>query len=359
MRTLATIQRVLSVEPIPNADKIELARVLGWQTVIKKGEYRPEDLITYVEIDSVLPDRPEYEFMRERKFRVRTARFRGCYSQGLILPPVPGCQEGTDVTERLGIVKYEPKEVDDSAELVVKPGRWTKPFMRFSLFRKLYFWFNRKDDTKWPEWLPKTDETRVQVLGRLLEDPSLEGKQFYVTEKLDGTSATYAMIGMRRWYGLVRPTFVAFSRNVNVTRQKGCLYLRVAEKHELRKHLLWAYYLYGDNAVQGEIVGPRVQGNKYGLTELVFRPFQIRSKREGLAPLGRFQGTCRIFGLEPVPVLCEAFDLVGWTVDMLVKYATRKSTLADTLAEGVVIRSNDMKVSFKVINPEFLVKHDC
>ena len=62
MRTLASIQTVNAVEPIPNADAIEKIRVLGWWVVSKKGEHKPGDKLVYCEIDSLLPERPEFEF---------------------------------------------------------------------------------------------------------------------------------------------------------------------------------------------------------------------------------------------------------------------------------------------------------
>ena len=76
-RKLASIQKVVSVGPIKDAEKIEKVTVLGWELVAKKGEFKPGDLVVYIEIDSILPEKPEFEFMRERKFRVRTIKLRG------------------------------------------------------------------------------------------------------------------------------------------------------------------------------------------------------------------------------------------------------------------------------------------
>lgn len=102
MRKLASIQRIWKIEPIKGADRIELAHVLGWQCVVNKGQFQPMDIGVYFEIDSFLPIRPVYEFMRSSSykktdimgegFKLRTMRFRGQISQGLLLPlePVPG-----------------------------------------------------------------------------------------------------------------------------------------------------------------------------------------------------------------------------------------------------------------------------
>jgi RNA ligase (TIGR02306 family) len=85
-RKLATIQKIINIEPIADADKIEKATVLGWSMVVKKNEFKIKDLCIYIEIDSIVPDIPYFEFMRERKFRVKTIKLRGVLSQGLLLP---------------------------------------------------------------------------------------------------------------------------------------------------------------------------------------------------------------------------------------------------------------------------------
>jgi hypothetical protein len=87
-RQLATIQVISELRPIPGADNIEVALMsgLGWECVVKKGEFKKGDIVVYVEVDSVMPDRPEYEFLRDRKFRVKTIKLRGQVSMGLVLP---------------------------------------------------------------------------------------------------------------------------------------------------------------------------------------------------------------------------------------------------------------------------------
>src|SRR3954453_17536555 len=183
MRKLSSIQTVNAVEPIPNADAIEKIRVLGWWVVVKKGEHQPDDKLVYCEIDSLLPERPEFDFLRAGSFkpaqtdatgavtlpagfRIKTVRLRGQVSQGIcfplsILPPGAPTEEGADVTDLLGVRKWEPP-------LPVGMGGRVKG--------------------GFPGFLPKTDETRVQVLEPVLRRH--RGKTFYVTEKLDGTSFT-------------------------------------------------------------------------------------------------------------------------------------------------------------------------
>ena len=96
MRKLASIQRIWEIEPIEGADRIELAHVLGWRCVVNKGQFKPMDEAVYFEVDSFLPIRPEFEFMRASSykrtdvmgegFKLRTLRFKGQISQGLLLP---------------------------------------------------------------------------------------------------------------------------------------------------------------------------------------------------------------------------------------------------------------------------------
>ncbi|WP_337564108.1 hypothetical protein [Megasphaera sp.] len=65
MRKLASIQKIISLTPIPNADRIELARVLGWKCVVKKGEFKVGDKCVYIEIDSIPPsDNPVFDFLK-------------------------------------------------------------------------------------------------------------------------------------------------------------------------------------------------------------------------------------------------------------------------------------------------------
>jgi RNA ligase (TIGR02306 family) len=119
MRKLASIQRVINLIPIPNADAIELAQINGWQCVVKKGELQVGDVGVYLEIDAVPPESPVFDFLwkghdqRPASFRIKTIKLRGALSQGLLLPisffpECSGIEVGSDVTEVLGVTKYEP-----------------------------------------------------------------------------------------------------------------------------------------------------------------------------------------------------------------------------------------------------------
>src|SRR5437762_2570852 len=104
MRQLASIHRIKALDPIDGADAIERATVLGWQLVAKKSEFNVGDLCVYCEIDSVMPEREEFLFLKPRGMRVKTVRLRGQISQGIcfplaILPAGLEPVEGADVTD--------------------------------------------------------------------------------------------------------------------------------------------------------------------------------------------------------------------------------------------------------------------
>jgi RNA ligase (TIGR02306 family) len=175
MRKLASLQTVKHVRPIPGADNIEAIGVLGWQCVAKKGEFREGDACVYFEIDSLLPEQPRYEFLRQSsfkpdlgKFKLRTVRLRKQLSQGLALPvglfpEAAGLPIGADLTTLLGVEPYEP------------------PIPTFIA-----------GDTRTFRWsIPKTDEIRVQQDDEHSFLAALAGKPYSISLKLDGTSCTF------------------------------------------------------------------------------------------------------------------------------------------------------------------------
>ena len=337
-RKLASIRKITDISPIEGADKIELVTVGGWKVVAAKDVgHKVGDLVVYCEIDSFLPVKEEFEFLRKSSykkmpdgtegFRLKTIKLRGQVSQGLILPikelPImqfataSNLSEGMDVTEMLGIVKYEPPI---PAELAgkVKGG--------------------------FPSFIPKTDEERVQNLSKEYEQYKSLGLNFYVTEKLDGSSATfYYKDGV----------FGVCSRNLELLETEGNTFWKVARELDLENKMRD----FGVNiSLQGELIGEGIQGNPYkikGQTVRFFNLFDIDLQvYHSLAHLGRALG---IMGLKMVPIVDEFFKLPN-TVEELLKYAEDKSVLNSNFdREGVVIRSNDRTISFKVISNKFLL----
>lgn len=239
MRQLATIRTIASTRPIQGADRIEVAQVDGWECVVKKGEFEVGQHIVYVEVDSVMPERPEFEFLRDRKFRVRTIKLRGQVSQGLVLPldilPAGNYKLGDDVTELLGVTKYDPQARQEALLLTKQPKTPTNPvvkfLMRFKWYRRMFMKPKRKGG--FPDWVVKTDETRIQNLTTLFDIERKKGTLFSVTEKVDGQSATYFLQKIsRRKY-----EFGVCSRNIRLGTPDNSSYWTIARKYDIENVL--------------------------------------------------------------------------------------------------------------------------
>jgi RNA ligase (TIGR02306 family) len=352
MRNLASIQTVNAAEPIANADAIEKIRVLGWWVVVKKGEFRPGDRVVYCEIDSLLPERPEFEFLRTSSFkpartddvgaltwaagfRIRTVKLRGQVSQGIcfplsILPPGASTDEGSDVTDVLAIRKWEPP-------LPIGMGGRVKG--------------------GFPGFLPKTDETRVQVLEPVLLRH--RGKTFHVTEKLDGTSFT-AFLRNGKFGICNRNLWMDETDELNI-------HARVARRLNVEEKLRAIQEAHGfQPAIQAEVIGPGIQKNKYGLKEVTLRVFNVIDlDANRLVDHATLVAVLSEIGLEGVPQLGTL--VLNHTVDELVAFSEGMSALNPKVQrEGVVLRpfaeeyDEDIggRLSFKVINPRFLLKYD-
>lgn len=335
-RKLATIRIISDIQPIEGADAIELAIVDGWKVVVAKGVgHKVGDYIVYCEIDSFLPIKDEFEFLRKTSykklkdgsegFRLKTIKLRGQVSQGLILPmSVFGdfgwtAYEGLDVSERLGITKYE---LPIPAEL------------------------QGKVKGSFPSFIPKTDEERVQNLTKEYEMLKYQSKhQFYVTEKLDGSSATFYFKDGE---------FGVCSRNLELIETESNTFWKVARELDLENKLKEN----GKNLMlQGELIGESIQGNPYKIKGQTIRFFNIYDiDSQSYYGLPMFLATMEhTLKLETVPILDMYFKLPD-TIDEIIKYADAKSKLNPNFdREGIVVRSLDRTISFKVISNKFLL----
>ncbi|PHS17649.1 MAG: RNA ligase (ATP) [Blastopirellula sp.] len=351
MRKLASIQLIQRLEPIKGADAIERARVLGWWVVVKKGQFQVGDAVVYCEIDSLLPEREEFEFLRSGSFkpaivegdseirragfRIKTAKLRGQVSQGIcfsldILPDDVSRVVGTDLTELLDIEKYEPPIP------VGMTGRIKGDF---------------------PSFLTKTDETRVQLLEEALERH--QGATFYVTEKLDGTSFTAF---------LREGEFGICSRNqwLDESDDSNTL-VKISRALQLEEKLKQIQKDFGfQPAIQAEVIGPGVQKNKYGLTAHELRVFNVFNIDEfQLVDHALLLKILDAVNLDGVPQLdCL---VLNHSVDDLIQLSAGVSQLNSKVQrEGIVIRpmveqhepTIGGRLSFKAINPKFLLKYD-
>jgi RNA ligase (TIGR02306 family) len=332
MRKLASIQKIKKLHALPQFDNLLLVEVLGWKCLVGKDQFKEGDYCVYFEVDSILPEKPEYEFMRKYNFKVKTQKMRGIYSQGLCMPvsilgsyPV-GYKEGEDVTELLEVTKYE-EPLPIGGEI----------------------------KGKFPDFIvQKTDQRRIQEFPELLE--RYKDEKWIVTEKLDGCSFTA---------GYFNNEFIVCSRNL-MLKDSGCVYWYIAKKYNLEERMkTMGLYTNADSLfIQGEIVGQKVQGNKYQLKDQRLYIFDVIRNREykGWETVEYF---AERLGIETVPVINDNYNLTDIDIDLLVSYSSGRSRINENvMREGYVIRTPETKydlefgrLSFKVISPEFLIKH--
>ncbi len=369
-RKLAHIEIINDIYPIVGADKIEVARVLGWECVVKKGSFKIGDKIIYVEVDSVMPEKPEYEFLRERKFRVRTIKLRGQISQGLVLPILQSLSSGMsetgkfevgdDVTELLGIKKYLTPTEASEFEAQTQAKHWTKNYAATRYLMK-YPWFRKsfgpaKKEKGYPSFVSKTDEERIQSMPQIVEQ--FKDYEVYVTEKVDYQSGTWASKHTPLFKIFSKKEFIVTSRNI-VNNNKNSLYWIIALKYNLEK-ICKSYK--GNFIIQGEQGNTNVQGNKYKISEPTMWVFNVIHNGYHYN-YEKMKGFCDDNNLNCVPLvkICDLAEL-GSTVQELVEFSKGKSLInPDIEREGVVIRCiKDGKkiLSFKVINPNFLLAHE-
>jgi RNA ligase (TIGR02306 family) len=331
-RKLASVVKIVEIQPIPGADAIVVATVKGWKVVVKVNEYKVGDLAVYYEIDSFLPIRPQFEFLRKSSykrmgssegFRLKTIRLRGQISQGLLTPIPEGIidpKEGDDLTEALDIVKYEPPI---PAQLA---GKIKGTF---------------------PSFIPKTDEIRIQNFESEVGFSPV-GERVYVTEKLDGTSFTcYFNNGV----------FGVCGRNWELSETSDNSLWRMANVLQLKEKMT----KHGKNiALQGELVGAGINGNLYGLSDhklYFFTGYDIDKGRRMF--FDELEWVLFGLQLQMVPLL-EKYGFVipneSNIVDYMLKYAEGKSVLnMEVDREGVVVRGLEREFSFKAISNTYLL----
>jgi RNA ligase (TIGR02306 family) len=240
-------------------------------------------------------------------------------------PVIADFSEGDDVTSLLKIEKYEPPETGCNLSGEAKGT--------------------------FPSFLIKTDEERIQNIPNILEEE--QGESIYVTEKIDGTSFTcYYHMGV----------FGVCSRNMELKETEGNIYWKMARKYQLEEKMK----IYEQSlAIQGEVHGPGIQGNKYKLEEVQLRVFSMYDICEDkYLSLEDMEKICEGFELEMVPVLSRDIPLTG-TVDSWIELVSNLMSRLNPAvkAEGYVVRGlnrqywSEGKFSFKVINPEFLLEH--
>ena len=329
-RKLASIRKINSIHPIDGADNIEKITIDGWSCVAKKGQFIEGDPCVYFEIDSFLPIRPEFEFLRKSSykkmddkegFRLKTIRLRGVLSQGLAIPidilKKQSVRLGDDVTDILGVIKFEPP-IPAELQGSIK-----------GLF---------------PKFIRKTNQERVQNIWK---DIKYNNDSFEVTIKLDGTSCTYY---------LNNGEFGVCGRNWELKPSESNTLWKLARHYKIEELLR----KYGRNiALQGEVIGEGVNGNNEKIKGQDFYLFDIWDidNRCYLPPLSRrtiysnhFNELKHVNGLDDRCSLCEFKN-----IEEILSYAHGPSMNTKS-REGIVFKSNLSHLSFKVISNEYLLK---
>ena len=334
-RKLASIRVISGIFDIPDATNICIYQVDGWKVVDQIDKYTIGSMVVFVEVDSFVPhelapflskgkEPREYEGIKGE--RLRTIKLKGQLSQGLILPTANAhlfyftLFEGDDVTEPLGIIKWE-RPINPQLAGLIRGN--------------------------FPSEIPKTNQERIQNLTR--EYLELQKHQWVVTEKLDGTSVTF--------YLDMEGEFHVCSRNLDLKRDKNNLYWKMAIDLDIEQKMM-NQGLVGC-ALQGEIIGEGIQGNQYK-RKPVFHLFDIYDTRRGVyMPAQSLNISANTLGVASVPVLDRDFPLSAFTIEALLTHAEGKSQLNESQREGLVFQCLDFpEKSFKVISNQWLLRNE-
>lgn len=359
-KNLASVQEVISIEPHPNADKLEFATVLGYRCIVPKDTYKVGDRVVFIMPDSCLPsDHHALEpFLKNcgKSGRIRAIKLRGEWSMGLIIEKT--CSDiGTDLTKVYRIRKYEqplPSNIEALGGL--------------------------------PYWLPKTDEEQwqsvVDVINKKLGNPVT------VTLKMDGTSATFFTDVVIRAYPeeiaergymynsefvpgsssfelaketLLHAGITSRSLTINAFPENSTnLYIEIERKYDILRKLLGYSRRHGVfPAVRGEITGRGIQGSKnnpHSDGPLDFHVFSVFLKGFGYQAPHDPHGSinlARELGLKHVHLIgSELGSPIELTHDLISLFDSKISEFNGKPFEGVVIRDED-GFSFKVINKHY------
>jgi hypothetical protein len=410
-RELARIVQIDEILVHPKADRMELAMIGGWQCCVKKDEFKAGDIALYAEIDAMLPTTiDEFAFLEARKddlkavgdksyARIKTIKLRGEMSQGLLIP-VPKMlgkrKVGENVTQALGVLKYEGKK--QKLENVTQKNTWLDKLCRFISGPA-----PANPLLGWPSFINKTEEDRVQNRQAVYRQAAEAGELFEVTWKLNGSSMSafhrtwpedgsvhvgvcsrndeISLVDMpwgfveqsRRWFASLLLANRRILRTKHFTVPKWRTGYRADENDfvkayidlDIGERLKSFYEATGiEIAVQGELVGPGIQGNFERREEkeyYIYRVFVLKDPSPLFAlPVGMqlpamARKICKQIGLPYVPVWSEAFPLPSTTKEVLA-LADGDSAFGAAYREGFVFKSNERDLSFKAISNSFLLK---
>lgn len=335
MQKIASIEKILEIIAHPNADKVEIAKILGFNCVVKKGEFKKDDLVIFIEPDSIISENyrhiSHFQFLEKRGWKIREEKFRGIISSGLIVNSSIfeelglniTLSEGLIVAEQIGVQHYEkPNTIINNSDA---SGHFPS---------KLF---------------PKTDEPNLK--SNIYSLVNFYGKESFITLKMDGSSlSAYYFEGK----------IGVCSRNLELRENENNKFWNIVKKLHVDDFLVDLYRVTGHYySVQGEYCGPGINGNRIGLhaPELyIFNLYNI-SKKE-YCDFEKFVSFCNAYKLPTVPIIWEG--IFNANLKWLTDFASQQKYANGNLAEGIVLRPkkesyNDSigRLSVKIVNPEY------
>ena len=367
------VARINEIKEIPGADNIEQGIVGGWNCIIKKGEYKVDDLVVIATTDAVIPqdlsDAMNVTNYLRKGGRVRTVKLRGVYSECLIIPlefakKATGYantkwDDGDDMMNTLKIFKYEPPV----KQIQLASGKKIR-YHENPNFHVYYKFPNLKN-----------------VAGMFTEEDIVE-----ITRKIHGTNARYGIVKKNKlsFFDKVKKffkiadkwidyEFIVGSHNVEKGSDSQGFYdtnvwYEIADKYDI-KNKLWSYVKstamepeIGDGIViYGEIYGAGIQKNyDYGLKDIEFVGFDVKENGEYLDPINANLMIQHILQLPYV----EKLHFGTWSQELQDKFVFNNFIEGTKIPhEGIVIKyhTGERSKVAKVINPDYLIygeKHD-
>ena len=365
LNSVCYVARINEIKEIPGADNIEQGVIGGWNVIIKKGEYKVDDLVVVATTDAVIPqelsDAMNVTNYLRKGGRVRTVKLRGVYSECLIIPfrfakeaakfANTKWDEGEDLMDLLKIYKYEPPAV----QVQLSSGRKIK-YHQNPNFGIYYKFPNLKN-----------------VAGMFTEEDEVE-----ITRKIHGTNARYGIVKknklsiwdkVRKFFGAeyIDYEYVYGSHNVEKGSDSQGFYdtdvwRTIAEKYNIREKLWDLFKMYKDYyhieegiVLYGEIYGAGIQKNyDYGLKDIEFAGFDVTINGQYCDSGRRLDIIQNVLTLPHVPILHGGY----WSQDIQDKFVFNNFIEGTKVPhEGIVIKAldgNRQKVA-KVINPDYLI----
>lgn len=402
-RELAYVVAIDDIKPIPGKDRVECAVVGGWTIMVRKDQFKPGDLGIYFEIDSKVPQVEPFLFLEKKHFAIKTQKYKAgdghFWSQGLLMSAEDFCgetytgedgvqyihinewgdihdksfKEGDFLTKLLGVTyaiandnrrkratrdKYKEMARRQGKRFSKQPYKW---LMNRLWGKKLLFLFfgKKRDKNRWPEWVVKTDEERVQNMPWILEDK----ETWIVTEKIDGTSTTFTM--KRKRFGGY--DFYVCSRNVmfdcpdTPCYYDANVYLEMAKMYDIENKMKSLMENECSDCewitIQGETYGEGIQKRDYSCDGHLFAAFNFITSKDGRYNSLDMQEILQTkHGIPCVPILRTDYILPD-TIEKVIEFATGDSVLDAKPREGFVFRSLDGERSFKAVSNEYLMKY--